>query len=120
MGSERFICSYWDKKKGTCTFNRKEAMKFLKSVGAVVEGGPKRSSVNPSEEWSEEDWKRYYNMMNALASGIGALNLPTGIISCGEGDCGVNPYCNQWTCKGRQDYEKAVKKNPSGLIIIRR
>ena len=115
-----FVCSHWDEKRRTCTFNKRAAMEFLNSVGAVVKDGEKRPSVDPSAEWSQEDWQRYNSMMATLATGIGGLNLPTGKISCGEGDQGINPFCEQWDCEGKAKYEELKAANPSSLIIIRR
>jgi len=75
-------------------YNKKEAMQFLNSVGAVNRNGSKRSYVDPQAEWSSEDWERYYKMMETLADGAGGLELPTGIIFCGEGEGGKNIFCS--------------------------
>jgi len=120
LDTERFICKNWDRKRHTCTFNKKAAMEFLNSVGAVIKNGPKRASVDPHKEWRTRDWERYSAMMKTLASGNGGLNLPTGLIACGEGDMGINQYCKQWTCEGKAVYEQKQKENPDSFILIRR
>jgi len=119
MANEKYVCSHWDGKRGTCTFNKKAAMEFLNSVGAVIKDGPKLGSVDTSA-WTSSDWTSYYKMMLTLASGNGGLNLPTGKISCGEGDRGVNQFCKQWDCVGKAEYEKKKAENPFALVYIRR
>jgi len=94
-------------------------MEFLNSVGAIVKDGPKKDSVDPST-WSEDDKRRYSEMIETLASGMGGLNLPSGKIWCGEGDQGVNQFCKQWDCEGKAEYEKQKAENPSSFIDIRR
>ena len=120
MDSERFVCTYWDAKRNTCTFNKKAAMKFLNSVGAVIKDGPRKEYADQSS-WKPEDWGRYNRLtMHTLASGNGGLNLPTGKIHCGEGSQGINPSCEQWTYEGRKEYKAKKEEGPNSLILIRR
>ena len=117
---KRFVCTYWDEKRWTCLYNKKEAMEFLNSVGAVKQNQPPRDSVDPYREWSSHDWTNYQQLMAlVLASGNGGLNLPTGKIACGENARGINPFCKQWSCEGSAEYEEAKTNNPSALTIIR-
>ncbi len=118
---DKFVCSHFDSKRGTCVYNKKNAMEFLNSVGAVVKGSlDKRDSVDPWKEWSAEDWERYNETMSTLASGADGLNLPTGKIWCGGDNDGINPFCDQWNCEGRTIYEKKQKDNPDSFLIIRK
>ena len=112
------ICSHWDAQAFTCTYNKKLAMEFLNSVGAIVQNEPTRDSVDPNKEWSSEDWNRYSDMMAKLASEAN-LNLPTGKIGCGEYDQGVNQFCNQWDCEGRKVFENVKKENPNSFVYIK-
>ncbi|OGD09317.1 hypothetical protein A2397_00895 [Candidatus Amesbacteria bacterium RIFOXYB1_FULL_44_23] len=93
-----FVCSHWDEKRSTCNFNKRAAMEFLNSVGAVVKDGPKLTSVDTST-WSPSDYSQYIHMMLSLASGNGGLNLLTGKIACGQNARGINPSCRQRCCE---------------------
>ena len=102
-------------------YNKKNAMEFLNSVGAVVKGSlVKRESVDPQKEWSADDWKRYSETMSTLASGAEGLNLPSGKIWCGSDNDGINQFCDQWNCEGKSIYEKAQNDNPNSMIFIRK
>ena len=87
-------------------FHKKDASDFLHSVGAIPMDGPKRTSVDPQHEWSEEDWQRYRDLENNVLANAASLNLPTGRMSCGEGENGINPYCNAWACSGKAEYQE--------------
>jgi hypothetical protein len=118
MEKENYICKHWDSKRETCLFNKKLAMEFLNSVGAVIKNGPKRTSVDPFEEWSKDDWDGYNEMMSKLASGISGLNLSTGKIGCDGLVDGINQFCKQWDSVVADVFRKAQAKNPDSIFIL--